>query len=193
MDHLPNGDNGSGGEIQQRGAVYSLGSLAKRQIEIVAIPTTYNGLHSGPPPGTVVGIVLGSVAGFLLIIWLLYTCTLLGGNTFSFPWGGRGDGIVEEEVIRRRSRWPRHSGSSRSETTEALSVHGSPSRRGAYRRETIVVEERMANMPAPPLRSKRTSGFAGPGKLGRRSVGADREIGGVSKPNETMVNQSISC
>jgi hypothetical protein len=165
MDHLPNGDDGSGGEIQQRGAVCSLGSLARRQTEIVAIPTTYNGLYSGPPPGTVVGVVLGSVAGFLLIIWLMYTCTLLGGNTFSFPWGRRGDGIVEEEVIRRRSRSPRR-------------VHGSPPRRGAYRRETIVVEERR---------------FAGPGKLGRRTVGADREIGGVSKPNETMVNQSISC
>src|SRR5436190_12793299 len=107
MDYLPNGYDESGREIQQLGAVYSHGSLGRRQTQILAIPTTYNGLNSGPPPGTVVGIVLGSVVGFLLITWFIYTCTLSGGNTFSSPWGRRGDTIVEEEVIRRRSRTPR--------------------------------------------------------------------------------------
>jgi hypothetical protein len=148
MDHLPNGYDGSGGEIQQREVVYSHGSLARRQTQILAIPTTYNGLNSGPPPGTVVGIVLGSVVGFLLIIWLIYTCTFPGGNTFSFPWGRRGDIIVEEEVIRRRSRRSRHSRSSEEHSPVRLNI---------------------------------------------RHVEADGKIGGVSKPNETMVNQSISC
>ena len=168
MDHLPDGYDGGGGEIQQHGAVHSLSSLARRQIQILAIPTTYNGLNSGPPPGTVVGIVLGSVAGFLLIIWLIYTCTLLGGNTFTFPWGRRGDTIIEEEVIRRRSRSPRRS-RSESESIEVASTHRTPSRRSAYRRETIVVEERRTNRPP------------GPGKLASRNVPADRNIGGVSQ------------
>ncbi|KAK1918071.1 hypothetical protein P3342_000789 [Pyrenophora teres f. teres] len=47
--------------------------MAKRQNVIYTqqgiIPTYYD--LSGPEPGTVVGIVLGSVAGFLLICWLL--------------------------------------------------------------------------------------------------------------------------
>src|SRR5947209_20411112 len=98
MDHLPNGYDGSGGEIQQR-AVYSQGSLARRQTQILAIPTTYNGLSSGPPPGTVVGIVLGSVVGVLLIIWLIYTCTLASGNTFSFPWRRLASIMIAEEIM----------------------------------------------------------------------------------------------
>jgi len=40
--------------------------------QVVAIPATYSNL-SGPSAGQIVGIVLGSVAGFILLIWLLYT------------------------------------------------------------------------------------------------------------------------
>lgn len=39
---------------------------------VVAIPATYNDLN-GPPAGQVVGIVLGSVFGFILLIWLIYS------------------------------------------------------------------------------------------------------------------------
>lgn len=39
---------------------------------VVAIPATYTDLN-GPPAGQVVGIVLGSVFGFILLIWLLYS------------------------------------------------------------------------------------------------------------------------
>lgn len=54
--------------------------LAPRQQEttllpvngVVAIPATYTDLD-GPPAGQVVGIVLGSVFGFILLIWLLYS------------------------------------------------------------------------------------------------------------------------
>ncbi|KAL1633371.1 hypothetical protein SLS56_003007 [Neofusicoccum ribis] len=44
------------------------------------IPLSYQGLNSGPAPGAVVGIVLGSVAGFLLIAWLLLTVANLSGR-----------------------------------------------------------------------------------------------------------------
>jgi hypothetical protein len=156
--------------------------LSKRQTQILAIPTTYEGLNSGPQPGTVVGIVLGSVAGFLLILWLIYTCGNLGDGFGGFGAWGR-QTIVEEEVIHRhtrsRSRSRSHSRSrsraSRTETAEVLSVR-SPSR---TRRETIIVEERRTSRPAPPpeddivevieehspvrrpsrRESKRTSGF----------------------------------
>ena len=47
------------------------------------IPAYYGSLHSGPDPGTVAGIVLGSVAGFILLLWLLYTCINLGNPSLA--------------------------------------------------------------------------------------------------------------
>jgi hypothetical protein len=55
--------------------IASLHPLAKRDIvprQMVAIPATYTN-QNGTPPGQVVGITLGSVAGFILLIWLIYT------------------------------------------------------------------------------------------------------------------------
>ena len=131
----------------------SISSLLKRQT-IVAIPTTYANLNSGPKPGVVVGIVLGSVGGFLLILWLLYTCMTLGNRGSTE--------VVEEVITRRRSRSPprrtstrrapsRRSSFERSEVIE-VSRHRSPAPpppRQEVRRETIVVEERRPR-PAPP-------------------------------------------
>jgi hypothetical protein len=64
------------------------------------IPTTYGNLNSGPPPGTVVGIVLGSVAGFLLLLWLFYTC-------FNIRRPVEDESVVEEVVVRDKRK--RHS------------------------------------------------------------------------------------
>ncbi|KAL1642999.1 hypothetical protein SLS61_009461 [Didymella pomorum] len=61
--------------------------IAKRQQMVIQqgiIPTYYN--LSGPEPGTVVGIVLGSVAGFLLIVWLLFTLTQGNKAEEEFAW-----------------------------------------------------------------------------------------------------------
>ncbi|ORY03125.1 hypothetical protein BCR34DRAFT_627373 [Clohesyomyces aquaticus] len=98
------------------------------------IPTYYN--TNGPSPATVVGIVLGSVAGFFLIIWLLYSLTYMS----------RGAAITGEEeiVVRRRrgSRSPHSRRSRRSTRTEVREYSRSP------RRSHIVVEERRG--PPPP-------------------------------------------
>jgi hypothetical protein len=111
-------------------------SLPKRQTQILAIPTTYAGLNDGPAPGSVAGIVIGAVGGFLLVLWLLYTCFNMRGG------GIRGE-VVEEEIIRRRSRSPRRS-RSHSETIEITKSRSPP------RRERIVVEEtRRVSRPAP--------------------------------------------
>ncbi|KAL8739031.1 MAG: hypothetical protein Q9181_000313 [Wetmoreana brouardii] len=132
-------------------------SLSRRQQSPPKlIPETYAGLNKGPPPGTVVGIVLGSVAGFLLLLWLIYTCmnfaSTRGVNTYE-----------EETVVRRRSRSPRSSrrspprspsrhapsrSRSRSEVIE-VSRHRSPPRRET-RRETVILEER-TRAPPPPV------------------------------------------
>lgn len=130
-----------------------LESLVRRQqAPPRLIPATYAGLNRGPSPGTVVGIVLGSVAGFLLILWLIYTCVNFNAT--------RAVGTYEEEtVVRRRSRSPRSSrrspsrhapsrSRSRSEVIE-VSRHRSPPRRET-RRETVIMEER-SRPPPPPV------------------------------------------
>ncbi len=116
-------------------------SVSKRQNQILAIPTTYAGLDDGPTPGAVAGIVIGAVGGFLLILWLLYTCFNRGG-------GLGGTEVVEEEIIRRRSRSPRRS-RSHSETIEVTKSRSPPRRE----RERIVIEEtrRVSRPPEPEL------------------------------------------
>ncbi|KAF2651041.1 hypothetical protein K491DRAFT_104808 [Lophiostoma macrostomum CBS 122681] len=64
------------------------------------IPTYYN--FDGPSAGTVVGIVLGSVLGFLLIVWLLWSLANINN-----PGGGTSIRGEEEIVVRRpRKRAP---------------------------------------------------------------------------------------
>lgn len=117
-------------------------SLSKRQNAILAIPTTYQGLNAGPQPGAIVGIMLGSIAGFILCLYILL---------FSFQfYGGRRKTVVEEEVIvhrRDRSR-------SRSRHTVMTERPPSPPRaappRRSSRRETIVIEERVHVPPRRP-------------------------------------------
>ena len=167
-------------------------SLLQRQTTVTTtanpiIPSTYSGLGEGPQPSTIVGIVFGSVAGFLLLLWLIYTCFGLGGAPAR-------SSVVEEEVIRRRSRSPpRRPRSSTRRTVVASSVsesehvmeevrsphshhshHSPPPRRNSSRRETIVVEETVRRAPPPqeefievieehdvpaPRRSRKSSGF----------------------------------
>ncbi|KAL8940576.1 MAG: hypothetical protein Q9211_002203 [Gyalolechia sp. 1 TL-2023] len=132
-------------------------SLTRRQQNPpTLIPQTYSGLNKGPTPGTVVGIVLGSVAGFLLILWIIYTCVTANAS--------RSANVYEEEtVVQRRSRSPRSSrrspprshsrhapsrSRSRSEVIE-VSRHRSPQRRET-RRETVILEER-SRPPPPPV------------------------------------------
>ena len=146
---------------------HTLASLLRRQTTVTAtanpiIPATYSGLGQGLPPGTIVGIVFGSVAGFLLVLWLIYTCFGLGGA----PQGV--SSVVEERVIQRHSRSPsrrprssprrspprsRHVASSVSESEvvmEEVRRESPPPRRASSRRaETVIVEETIRRAPPP--------------------------------------------
>lgn len=150
----------------------SLASLFRRQATTTVtstsvgppiIPATYSGLNTGPAPGTIVGIVFGSVAGFLLLLWLIYTCFSIGGSA---PVSSVVD-EREEVVIRRRSRSsPRREVSShtRSEVIEVSQTRDrtrspsppspvrSPPRRQSSRTERIIIEEttRRPSRPPPP-------------------------------------------
>ena len=147
----------------------SLASLFRRQVVTVTatappptqtidplIPTTYSGLNAGPTPGTVVGIVFGSVAGFLLLLWLIYTCFGLGGNA------ALQSSVVDErretEIVERRSRRtstrrssphrpPPESSQSASEIIEVESRRERTPPRRESRRETVIIEETRRRPP----------------------------------------------
>ncbi|KAF2789528.1 hypothetical protein K505DRAFT_328171 [Melanomma pulvis-pyrius CBS 109.77] len=112
--------------------------LARQSIQPGIIPTYYN--YSGPAAGTVVGLVLGSVAAFLLVCWLFYSLTLLSGS------GGGATIAGEEEIVVRRRRGSQgNSGRSRRSTrTEVREYSRSPARR-----EQVIVEERRRSAPRP--------------------------------------------
>ena len=57
MEPSERSDNGT--MLLQLRDLLNYSPLARRQIAVLAIPTTYTGLNTGPQPGAVVGIVLG--------------------------------------------------------------------------------------------------------------------------------------
>jgi hypothetical protein len=74
-------------------------SLTARQNTPSIIPTTYGNTTDSMTPGTIVGIVLGSVGGFLLLLWLIYTFANLGTPDQS----DYTESVVIQERRRRRS------------------------------------------------------------------------------------------
>ncbi|KAK4940361.1 hypothetical protein LTR10_019467 [Elasticomyces elasticus] len=158
-------------------------SLDKRQNVILAIPTTYAGLNSGPAPGALVGIVLGSIAGFILLLYIILSAFRLSGFQ-------RGGGVVEEEVIRHRRR-SRSRSRAMTEASGPARSPPRPRRERVVREETVVVEERVEpsvsaeddivevieehspERPPPKRESTRRSGY--------RTVDP-AEFGGGSRP-----------
>ncbi|CAH0048794.1 unnamed protein product [Clonostachys solani] len=63
------------------------------------IPSTYGGLYNSLNPGVVAGIVLGSVAGFLLLLFICYSALGFGPPIFS-----KSQGSMVEVRVRRTSR-----------------------------------------------------------------------------------------
>ncbi|OBT91174.1 hypothetical protein VE02_00267 [Pseudogymnoascus sp. 03VT05] len=148
--------------------------LHPRSDNFKPIPTTYSSLN-GPPPGQIVGIVLGSVAGFILIAYLLYTTcsgsvTLISDN----------ESVSETEVRRRKRRGSRSSRGT--PVVERIVVQERTERRTGSRmsgrsrsagsvEEVVVIEE---GSPPPSRRSRSQRG-------GFREVDP-REFGGGRRP-----------
>lgn len=74
-------------------------ALPRQYAETSTIPAYYGALYSSPSPGAVVGITLGAVAGFILILFLIYTCINLGGYSAAISESGG-----TASVVTRRSR-----------------------------------------------------------------------------------------
>jgi hypothetical protein len=121
---------------------------SRQQSGIVPIPTVYQGLNSGPAPGAVVGIVLGSVLGFIFLIWLLWI--LSNGSTFI-----KTNRDEEEDIVVSRHRT--HTSDRRRERRSEMSQKPprSPRRDRVYRQERI-----SRDFPVPP-RSPGTSRVRG--------------------------------
>jgi hypothetical protein len=110
------------------------------------VPQGYGETVTGPDAGTVVGIVLGSVAGFLLLLWLIYTCVNLGNPNTVVETGSVGNASEVTRKSRKHKRKHR-SRSPRRETVEIRSERVVP----VSRPERIIVEERSRSR-GPPIR-----------------------------------------
>jgi len=105
-------------------------ALVQRQ-NTIAIPASYSNLTGGPQPGTVAGIVLGSVAGFLLILWLIYS--IFGQRSSSVS-------TASSVVVRERRKSTRASSGGRSRRhSETVEVRRAPPPPVV---ERVVMEER---------------------------------------------------
>ena len=180
--------------------------LAKRQ-NIIAIPATYSDANTSQPPGNIVGIVFGSVAGFLFLLYLIYLCMNARG--------GRNEIVADEEVVvrssRRGSRSSRRAETievSRSSSSSSRSSRSRPPRRSSgreIRTERIIVGERRSappplardddvvevieeHSPPPPRRHSRSSRRP---ESGYRSVDPDAYAGG-SRPVREVIREKSS-
>ncbi|KAJ5901800.1 hypothetical protein N7495_002328 [Penicillium taxi] len=139
-----------GGDLSARTAAKSprlkelLFSQTQNGYTTISIPATY-GYNTGLSPGAIAGIVLGSVAGLCILLYILFISLLKVGFK---PHGNRGGPItarsmtsrtIDEEVVRSRrgSRSPRRRGS----VIEVVEDRRGNSYRRAPSHDHVVVEE----------------------------------------------------
>ncbi|KAI1201643.1 hypothetical protein F5X97DRAFT_289173 [Nemania serpens] len=85
-----------------------LESLRSRAlVDADTVPQGYGNAPFGPSPGTVVGIVLGSVAGFVLLLAFIYWCINIGQGPRMLEEGSVGGGTASVVSWRRASGPPR--------------------------------------------------------------------------------------
>jgi hypothetical protein len=166
----------SGLDLEQRDGLLSptrtLASLISRVLPrqntaataLVSIPGSYGGLNSSPDPGTVAGIVLGSVGGFLLLLWLIYLCVNFGNPDTASSYG---TASIATRRSRRSSHRHHHKPPVRLRATETVEVRTRERGSGSHghgggpiivdaapsvERVHIVEERRSSRVPPPPPR-----------------------------------------
>ncbi|EPS25341.1 hypothetical protein PDE_00274 [Penicillium oxalicum 114-2] len=103
----------------------------EKRYSTISIPATYGHLNSGPPPGTVAGIVLGTVAGVILILYLTFLALNPGGLARGPT---EGETVVDEEVIVRSRRSPSRRGDHIEVVEQRERDRDRDPRRDSYRR-----------------------------------------------------------
>ncbi len=107
-------------------------------------------IFGGPKPGALVGIVLGSIAGFLLVLYLLWI--LSSGTTFI-----RTSALeVEDDVVVRDSTRVRRSSPNRSRRSHRSSYQ-QEMRRSSPRRDRVIRRETIVRDVPPPRRERNSS------------------------------------
>jgi hypothetical protein len=123
-----------------------LDSSLQKRYTTISIPSTYGRLNTSPAAGTVVGIVLGSVAGFVLLMYVLFLAVNPGGVARGAPTASSVSMSMEdEEIVSVRSR--RRPSRRRSEVEvleERETFRDSYRRRPSSRHDRVVVEESLA-------------------------------------------------
>ncbi len=111
--------------------------------QIPTIPSFYGSLDSGPSAGTVVGITLGAVGGFAVVLWLIYTCINLGN-----PSNHDTSTVITEGTAsvytRRSSRRGGHRRRGHVKETVEIRRGG-----GVHTRGPVIVEEVVSSVGVP--------------------------------------------
>jgi hypothetical protein len=148
--------------VQRQSSSAEAGGFPNTLGPISPVPAHYGAMYDSPSPGAVAGIVLGAVAGFLLLLALLWICCAFGpvADTAS-SWGAptvsgitlrtrrRGGGDRSPSRSRRRSRSrqrSKHRVSRVSETVEVRTTSRRPSasyQRAAGGEPTYIVDARI--------------------------------------------------
>jgi hypothetical protein len=122
--------------------------LAQRDTTTSTIPGAYPGINDGPDAGEVVGITLGAVGGFLLLLWLVYTCLSIGNRQDTLSSYGTAS-VVTRKSRHRHSKHHHRSPSRRRETVEVRTSRTVPPVVDPPP-ERIVMEETIRRSSGPP-------------------------------------------
>jgi hypothetical protein len=134
------------------------------------IPSVYK--IDGPQGGAVAGIVLGSVAGFILIVILIFFLTGNAGNSADWTITGENQNIA----VVRRDDGPRSSRDNRrSRRSGSRSERIVETRERSPRVRTTIVEERRGDRRQPSIVSER---IAMDSRMGSRGPPPIRRVDG---------------
>ncbi|KAI1658518.1 hypothetical protein F4813DRAFT_51309 [Daldinia decipiens] len=99
--------------------------LPRLATDVSTVPEGYGRTANGPSPGAVAGIVLGSVAGFILLLWIIYWCVNLGSPAPHLEEGSVSGVGGSSSVVsyRSRPRVRRHRHSHNSRASQQYSPH----------------------------------------------------------------------
>ncbi|KLJ05443.1 hypothetical protein EMPG_11069 [Blastomyces silverae] len=128
-------------------SISSSSSHLQRRDRMISIPSTYSSFTSSP--GTVVGIVVGTVGGFVLVIWILFLI-----------FGGRATATDDTTTVTDDSRPPRRSPSHR-RRPEVIETFSSSASSPSSGEDVVEVFEELSTPSQSERRSysKRTGSY----------------------------------